>query len=164
VLQQGSSIWVEREKATAQLKKLPPSASSVLKWATKHKDPEIAARSHKLWQEHCWGRAQVLMPTRWPYVPWIDSLPYTAEGRYAIINSYLDLAGWEAGAGATGAPLWEKYRKATKIYIFHLLVRGSSEEYVITLLDDMAQYEKGWVLKNRHSYSFPKEILAAAEK
>lgn len=164
VLSLGSPDYAAREQATTALGKLQPEV--FLKWGAGHKDAEIAARSRKLLDAYYWQVADTILPSKWPYMPWIDSLPYTYPKRYPTINQYLGTVNRcpSIGYGSPDAPHWYQYRQATKHLVVHLFRQGKTKAQITALLDAMAEYEKNWIIKNRASYEFPQKILEAVGK
>lgn len=163
--QLGSDDFKTRELAHKKLEQLFPVAVPYLYQAQSCRDPEIAARTSKLYKQWAWQMADTIRPTHWPYLPWIDSLPYTYPERYPTINGYLGAVGHCPGtqSGQSDAPSWTKYRAATKLFVYKMLVDGKQVNEVRAVLDTMVDYEKGWIKKNQHSYQFPKEMLAACQ-
>lgn len=160
ILSLGSPAFHERERATAALRILQPE--SYLMWASHHKDAEIAARARAILDVHWWKVAGELRPTKWEWQPWVDSLKYDTCSRTEEINKYLDLAGH--CSGDNDAPVWSKYRLATRYLIFHRLKAGWSKIEIIAELDAMVGYEKKWITDHKDHYKFSAELLEAAGK
>lgn len=164
ILQLGSPVYAERETAHSTLSTLPWTAAPWFRHGADHfakVDTEVSVRCDKLWREACWKKSGQIKPANWPYVPWVDSLPYDYPSRYLTIEAYLDAVGCSLSGGGDTPPHWPKYRKATRLMIYYLLVEGWPECKVANLLDDMVAHEKRWIKKHKYAFNFPKEMLEA---
>ena len=159
ILSLGNNSFAEREKATLTLSRLSPEAYLV--WGCKHKDAEIAARSRKLLDEHYWKVADKLLPSKYKWHPWVDSIDEKYPDRSGVIQDYLCRVQCNP---MEGAPIWAKYRLATKYLIYDWLKAGKTKEEIIRMLDGMVRYEKDWILRHKEHYKFSPELLDAASK
>ncbi len=164
--QLGSDDFQTRTLAHHQLEQLLPIAGPYLLRASSDPNPEIAARAAVLSEKWSWQVAEAIKPTKWPYLPWIDSLPQGYPNRFCVISEYLSMVGCCVGEtyGGGGPPHWPKYRCATKFYVQKLLIEGKEVEQVQSLLDSMVTYEKNWIKQHQHGFKFPAEMLSACDE
>jgi hypothetical protein len=165
ISQLGSDDFTARERAYKRLNDLLPVAASYLYSAQSHRDPEVAARSTKLYRHWAWQVAETIRPSKWPELPWIDSLPYSYPDRYQVIGGYLGAVNCCVGdsQGSGGPPTWPKYREATKLFVYKQLLDGRTIPEIVAILDAMVDHEKGWIKKHRHAFKFPQSMLDACE-
>jgi hypothetical protein len=154
----GHDDFKTRELATSKLEAILPVAGPYLLKTQSHKNSEIAVRSTYLYQKWACTVAKEIKPTKWPHLPWIDSLPKDYPDRSQLIETYLNMS-----EDANQPPTWLKYRTATKHFVCDLVKDGKVISEVRKMLDAMVQNEKSWIKTNQQAYKFPKEMLTLCE-
>lgn len=158
ITQLGSPSWVQRETAHKSLQKCLHVAAPYLKAGKKHADAEVASRCGQLFEAWAWETAQDLRADGWPVVPWIDSLPKNYPDREGIIDGYLG----ERSGDRYQPPDWPAYRLSTTVWLFQELKTGKSVSELRELLNQMADYEAGWIVQQKQSFVFPEHLLQYA--
>ncbi len=157
IAQLASPQYREREQANQNLRKMGVLAVPYLQSAQQHKNPEIAIRSTFLlttfYRAHADRLASQASPTDWPHIPWLDMLPQDHPNRDSVVSYYLNRA--QQKIGRHGSPTWQDYRLATQMYIHQMFINGHSPQSVQTLLNQMAEAERKWILANGQRYNPP---------
>lgn len=157
VIQLGSPRYLERELATEALRQLLPASADHLHHAENSIDPEISLRAsvvlEKYYAQTAAAKAASVLPTGYAKLPWIDQLPPDFPNRESVVAQYLPLA--RRQVGHSGPPVWEDYRRATRLYVRDLFARRWTVEQVRELLDRMVDQEVEWIRRNGGRYQPP---------
>lgn len=103
-------------------------------------DPEVADRAAGFLALY-----HRLLPTGYPVLPWLDSLPPHYEDRQGIISKYMSQVGWGCWAGAPDFPA---YREATRLFVADLFAAGKTKAEVRRVLDGMVPGDRLQVARN----------------
>lgn len=110
-----------------------------LEKAREHNDLEIVSRAERVIRQYYF-----VMPTDYPFLPWIDSLPDDFPNRWKIISRYLQLVPPDDSFTWLIPPdrpqfRCYRYRLATAHFCRALLKNGMTRSQVRSLLDKMAK-------------------------
>lgn len=161
VSQLGNPSFPMREKSHAALSRLLPLSLPALQQATRSDDVETAVRAGQLvkwhYQDTAHDKAAKAKPKDYPYLPWIDRLPKGYPDRQAVIYYWLAQVRIQGNYGG-GAPHWEDYRLATRLFIEELYADPLTAGKVQSLLDGMVKSEILWIVANATNYNPPLKL------
>ena len=140
----GHPQWRVREAAAHALKaafladeeRLLP----LVRAAAGHEDAEVADRAAGVLALY-----YRVLPTGYPVLPWLDSLPPDYPDRAAVVSRYVGRAGWGCWPAAPDFPA---YREATRLYVRDLFAAGKTKAEVRGILDGMVPGDRLQVARN----------------
>lgn len=146
------------DRAQAALIELAPLSLPFLDEVRRTGQPGASARAAgmltSLVKVHPHWFAERMLPDGWPTLPWIDMLPAEFPNRSSVFSDYLKLG--EKLEGSLGdQPHWRGYRRGTQELIEQLLAEGWTIPRVQTLLNEMRDIERVWIIEHADNYDPP---------
>lgn len=161
------------DRHQAALLELAPVSLPYLDAVRRNGSPGASARAGtcltSLVKEHPHWFAERLLPDNWPTLPWIDMLPEGFPERSEVQSKWLRMGSIVVAAERENTaeqdqpeidklrqpPHWQDYRVGTRLFIAWKLREGWTLPRVQTLLNQMRDMERDWIIEHRNNYDPP---------